>query len=513
MNRQIFHGAAVSVLYTLAVVFVAVLQLRLIVQILPTEIAGLWLLFLTVGSYVTFFDLGISPTVGREISFFSAARNLPHPERNRRIGELLTTARRVFRTVAICVGVISVAAGEILILRSGHYRTDPSVCWAWAIFSLGVCLNLLASTALAALFGLGAVAIEKLIRGGPLLIGLALTVTALKLHTGILGLSFAWLLQGLLVLFLGWYELRRRFRQLFADQHSPNWTLAKKLAAPSLKLAAIQLGAILILQSANPVIAIMIGTAAIPPYEALSKLAATMMTLALLIVNSSTPFLSMAYAAGQFHTFRLLLFRNLRMGLGLIAIVAAFVAVNGDRIVAVWLGPGKFAGFAVLWVLLFMVLLEVHHVIFASAAMAAGQILFVWTAISSGVLNIALAVFLSGRFGLLGIALAVAIGQLLTNNWYAPFVTIRFFELSYLKLLREVWLPTIALLATELTVNCLLRQVSWLAATNLAVLAWNCIIAASLAIPLGWTFAVRSSERSQLLGFLRGWSGIRVEQA
>ena len=73
MNRQIFHGAAASVVYTATTVLAGVVQLRLVIGALVPAIAGLWLLFLTVGSYVAWLDLGMSPTVAREISFAAGA--------------------------------------------------------------------------------------------------------------------------------------------------------------------------------------------------------------------------------------------------------------------------------------------------------------------------------------------------------------------------------------------------------------------------------------------------------
>jgi O-antigen/teichoic acid export membrane protein len=286
------------------------------------------------------------------------------------------------------------------------------------------------------------------------------------------------------------------------------------MVSPSLKLAAIQLGAILILQSANPLIAIMIGTAAIPPYEGVSKIAATMMTLALLIVNSSSPFLSMAYAAGEYGKVTLLLVRNLRLGLGLIVVLAAFAAVNGDRIVAVWLGSSMFAGFPVLWVLLFMVLFEVHHVIFATAVMAAGKIVFVRTALASGILNIVLAVSLAGRLGLLGIALAIAVGQLLTNNWYAPYVAIRFFRIPAAMLAREVWAPVGVLLVLQLAGNILIRQTPWLSGSGLAALLTSCVLSVASGAGMWWLLALRSTERMQIREYCSaGFARIKVEHA
>jgi Na+-driven multidrug efflux pump len=202
------------------------------------------------------------------------------------------------------------------------------------------------------------------------------------------------------------------------------------LASPSLKLAAIQLGAILILQSANPLIAVTLGAEAIPPYEAVSRIAATMMTLALLIVNSSAPHLSMAYAAGEFGKFTRLLVRNLRLGLGLMVVLCTFVAVNGDRSFRLarssdvrWLRRSVGA--------------SVHGIAGSTSCYfrdcghgRRGRLYSAGPPWLSGILNIVFAVILAGRLGLLGIALAIAIGQVLTNNWYAPYFAIRFFKIS-----------------------------------------------------------------------------------
>jgi O-antigen/teichoic acid export membrane protein len=346
-----------------------------------------------------------------------------------------------------------------------------------------------------------------------LIAGLALTAATLLLHWGLVGLAIAWLMQGALLGGLGWFYLRREVPDISRQSFSPNWTLARKLAVPSLKFALIQLGAILILQSANPLIAIMLGTSAIPQYEALSKIAATLMTLGLLIVNSSSPYFSMAYAAGELDSLRKLLERNLQLGVGIIVVLGSFVAVNGDRIVAAWLGPAKFAGFAVLWVLLAMVVLEVHHVIFATAVMAAGQIVFFWAALISGALNIMLAIACVGRFGLLGIALAVAIAQLVTNNWYVPYVAIRFFHISIPQLVRRVWLPLLLLSAVKIAADILIRSLPWLSGDGFVPLAASFLASVCLGVVLWSLLVLRSDERAQLLSWINPALPVTTEQA
>jgi O-antigen/teichoic acid export membrane protein len=499
MNRRIFHGAVAGAAYTATAAIAGVVQLGLVVRALPADLAGLWLLFVTIGSYIAFFDLGISPTVGREISFSLGARDLGDSARTERIGALLATLWHAFRVLAAGIGLLSLGIGEAVIRLSASYRGNTAVLWAWAIFSLGAALNLLGGTALAGLFGLGQVAAEKMIRCVAVLAGLALIFAALVLHTGIVGLACAWAFQGALTGLLGWLRLQREFPNRLCEYRT-NWVLARSLAGPALKLASIQFGAILILQSANPLIAILIGPAAIPSYEAVSKIAVTLMTLALLIVNSSSPFFSMSYAAGEMEELKQLLLRNLRLGVGLMAVLVAFVAVNGDRIVAVWLSPRMFAGFPVLWLLLGMVLLEVHHVIFATAVMAAGKIVFVRAAIASGVLNIVLALVMAGRYGLLGIAIAVAAGQLVTNNWYAPYIAVRMFRIPVSVLLRELWGPMGLLLAIGIGADLAIRQA--VAGSGVLSLAASAAVSFAFGGVLWWLLALRPAERSGIVTYV-----------
>jgi O-antigen/teichoic acid export membrane protein len=173
----------------------------------------------------------------------------------------------------------------------------------------------------------------------------------------------------------------------------------------------------------------------------LNKMAAAVMVLGTLIANSSTPFISMAHAAGNDGVVRTHLLRNLRMVMAFIAVAVSFLAVFGDRIVGVWLGPSLFAGNKVLWTLLLMIFLETHHVVFASAVMATGRILFVRVALLAGIINIVLAIYMTRHWGLWGTALAILIAQLTTNNWYAPFIAVRVLHIRLVDLAKHVWIP------------------------------------------------------------------------
>lgn len=110
-------------------------------------------------------------------------------------------------------------------------------------------------------------------------------------------------------------------------------------------------------------------------------------------------------------------------------------------------------------------------------------------------------------------ALAIAIGQLVTNNWYAPYVAVRFFKLSRSTLLLTVWSPMIVLLLAQLAINALLKQLPWLGGPGLTVLLINFVISLCLGAPFWWLLALRASERARLLGLISGPSRAKIQEA
>jgi hypothetical protein len=95
-----------------------------------------------------------------------------------------------------------------------------------------------------------------------------------------------------------------------------------------------------------------------------------------------------------------------------------------------------------------MMTLETHHVAHASLTMASGHIPFVRIALVAGVLNLVFSLMLVRWFGLLGIALGTMTAQMLTNNWYAPHVSLRRLGIgasSYLRVMVPRFLGLLAL--------------------------------------------------------------------
>ena len=501
--QKILHGVTSAFLLTLVTTLLALFQFRLVFVFLNYQVAGICFLFLTIGAYITFFDMGLNPTIGRELSLLTGANDINETRTHTGIVNLATTCGRLVQILAGLAFLLSLLLGHFFFQSIAPNIDHAVINIAWGIFALGCSFDIVSGANLAMLYGMGNVASERLTRTLALIAGFICMLVFLKLGFGIIGLSLAWLIQKIISIIVAKYLLNKNFpffREIKGVKFQQN--IAKKIVMPSLKWAAMGFGAILILQTDNIVIAEMIGTQAIPNYAAVAKITTLLMTLSLMLSNSSTPFLSGLFAADNFEQFNVLMLRNVRYGMALMIALVAFIGVYGDMVTNVWLGKGHFVGFPVLWTLLVMTLLEVHHVILASATMATGKIVFAPMALLAGILNIVFSVLFVNYLGLWGVALGTMVAQILTNNWYAPYVTLKLFKIKFGDYFLKVFMPVLVVLAMSLLANTLLRQYVQLV-NGLSTLIISAFISFLISAVFASVLLLTASERKALLSVVR----------
>lgn len=434
MKLRVASGAASALLLTFVTLLVSIALMKLVVGALPSDRAGFWFLLLSFSQFILFFDLGFSPTLARTIAL-TLGRETDVSLRSQGIGSAISTLQRFTYAVAAVIFIVGVPLG---IYALPVWLDLPSFDTAtWIVFLFGAITNLAGGVSLAALNGLGYVATERGLRSLGQIVWLITTFFALRLGYDLLGLAAAWALQGLLVRASAGILLRQKHPELYQEQHRPSMAILKEMLPSSVRWAITSLGAFLILQTGNIVVAKVLGTTSVPAYEAINRMLAALMTLGILVASASSPYLSRAYGAGDTAALKNLLFMNLRIGLAIILGAAIFLAIHGREIVSVWLSPEQFAGESVLYFGIAMAVLEVHHVILATAVMASGPVPFAGWAVGAGVLNLILGFLLVPRFGLVGMAAATFLSQLFTNNWYAPFFAFRRFKISIAEYLRR----------------------------------------------------------------------------
>lgn len=503
-TRKLLSGVVGGLTFTAIGITVSLLQFSILLKRLPLEMAGIWMIFTNLGSYVLFLDLGLSPTLGREISFTAGDPRLTETDRAAKIDTLVRSCTTFVAALALLVALFGAGGGWFYLRTIVPAALAHAARSAWLVYVVGAALNLVGEGWFAGIYGLGHVFAEKMIRSVGALLGLLLMTIAVFYGAGFLSLAIAYVVQSFCFLLMARIVFSRLTPPSAAGRFDRK--LFGRLIAPSLKYAATLLGGILILQTDNVVIASMLGPSAVPNYQAVAKIVTILMSLSMMLVTTSSPLVSKSFAQGDTASVVRLLSRNLRFSLGVMVVLGSFIACFTDRFIAAWLGPHHFVGFPIVWVLLIVMLLEAHHQAMASVTMATGRIVFLAPALIAGVLNLIFSVILARRFGLLGVVFGTMAAQVLTNNWYVPRYTMRLFGISLKRHTRIVLLPLTGLLTTMLTVEFAVRKVtaSLPALLSVALGALSVMIAGAIS----FSIMFNADERLVVLTKLRA-SGSR----
>lgn len=501
VNRRMFTGVLGGLILTAISIAVSLVQFSILLRRLPLEIAGIWMVFTNLGGYVLFLDLGLSPTLGREISFAAGNPELTDNARAARVETLIRSCTAVVAMLALVVALFGAVGGWGYLRTVVPARLASTTRPAWFVYILGAALNLVGEGWFAGIYGLGHVFNEKIIRSAGAVLGLLFMTIAVFSRTGFMGLAIAYLLQSLCVIVIVRIALSR-LTPHSAARGSFDLQTIRGLIGPSLKYAATLLGGILILQTDNIVIASILGPAAIPNYQAVAKIVTMLMTLSMMLVLTSMPIVSQAHARGDTAAIVRMLHRNIRLTLSVMVILGSFVACFIDRFISAWLGPNHFVGFHIVWVLLAVMLLEAHHQAMAASTVAAGKIVFVAPALIAGVLNIIFSIVLARHFGLIGVVFGTMIAQVTTNNWYAPWYTMRLFKISFHQHLRTVILPVISLIVVMLGTGGMVRLLT-ASLPNVVSVGIGAISTILVGAACFSFIMINDQERASLLGRLR----------
>ena len=423
-RKNLFNSISGAFL-ALATIATSFLQFKLFYLYLGSNDTGFWLLLLAIGSFINLLDLGLGPTLGREIAFRFSKNTKKYDE----IGKLITSTRIIY----IFISSLILFSG--ISFAFGYEFEKQGYKLAYLFFIFGIFIQILTASNNAILFGTGNIISERIVRGTAVILNLLLSYLFLLNGYGVISLGISWFLGHFLSRVMSIFLIRRvtknfpipRMLDFSRKDFLINLSLLFK---PSLKYALTALGAALIFKSDVLIISSVLGVAEVPNYEALIRVILAIQTVTFLISRSSTTAYSQMYADANLASIKDLLFKNVKFIMGLVAIPVVFLAFFMSEVIDIWIGSGNFLGYSFTYVFLIFLVLEVHHVIHAQAVMATGKIVFYKPALIAGMLNLILSVLLSFNYGLLGIAIGTLLSQLLTNNWYAPYTSIRLFKIN-----------------------------------------------------------------------------------
>ncbi|MFN3265803.1 MAG: MATE family efflux transporter [Deinococcales bacterium] len=413
-----FWGAVLLVVTAV----VTLVQTRLAVVYLDKEQSGIWFLMLGLSSLLVLLDFGVGQTLVRELGF---AANQPQKRQ-----DLLRTAEIISLRIGVVVGCVATPLGIWFLSRLASSSALVVVLPAWFVFSLGAVLSLQSNILTSGLIGLGFMSWDRQARSVWLVVSVLSAYIFLQWQPNLQSLCWGWAL-GQVGLWLSLRVLLHRVH-VFGAYSRP---FARHFFALGLRWWWIAVGGYLILNTDNFVIAAVLGTQQVADYALLARLSSLILPFSLIFVVSVVPIVAQCAADGQWEKIRNLLLLHIRIGFLILIPIVVFISSVPEILINIWVGEGHFLGRPILYIFLVMLTLEVHHVIFATVLMATGELPFAPWAIGAGLLNLLLSVVLANWLGLLGVALGTMLAQMLTNNWFAPTITLRALGVHF----RDYW--------------------------------------------------------------------------
>ena len=210
VNKRDIIWSYLSVITSFAA---SVITLPIIIYFLDGDILGLWYVFAAIGSITILFDFGFTVTFARNITYcWSGAKRLSKQGVSEEVSsetdfvmmrDILFTCKRIYLVIASIALVLLSTVGSLYIIHISKAIPGYTHIFAWLIYALAAFLNLYYNYFDSFLRGVGAVQRANQNRVYARVAQLIVMVVLLSLGSGILGLSIAYLVFGVVFRILG----------------------------------------------------------------------------------------------------------------------------------------------------------------------------------------------------------------------------------------------------------------------------------------------------------------------
>ena len=474
------------------------LLLPLILRQLPAEEVGLWYIFTAIGNLVMLMDFGFSPTLQRNIGYaWGGARRLVRnglaedlhqsagadavktdaqgqtgdPPNAALLLQLLHLARRIYMGIALGALIVNIAGGTLYIrpLVAGMPQANSILC-AWAVFTLGVFINLAAAYWMPLLTGVGRIRRAQQANVISQLVYLLAAGLGVLLGMGLLAVALAGVLGGAVLRIVSrrfFLQIREIHPAAAAATTAPASTAsaATGVTAPastasaaagaaargtkelwgilwhnSWKLGLVTLGSFLILQAGTLICSLALGLEITASYGLALQLFTSLGNFSAVLFRSSLPLFYEARLKQDWKRIR-------RVFPSTVLVSWTFYLAGGVTLVLAGapllklLGSGtRLPPTGFLFFMLGYTFLEFNTgTLFATFIMTGNQVPFVGPALLSGI-GVAVLTFVlvkTTRLGIWGVGLAQFLVQLVYNNWKWPHVVLKEMKMTLPGLVRE----------------------------------------------------------------------------
>jgi O-antigen/teichoic acid export membrane protein len=447
VTRRIAFGAAASWFNRGVTILLGLVLMPVLFRYLPKEELGVWLLLGQSWAAMGILDLGIGVTLTRRIALAKGKSggdpNAPlTPETLREIADLTESGRRIYHVMSAGVFIISWVAG-FFYLRDLHLHdvSHTTVWLAWTILCASQACAVWATVWTCLLQGVGYVGWDALIASFITTLALTAQIIAVLCGGGLVALATVATIGALGQRWITRWLAKARRPELFSLRGQWNCEVLRGIPSLAFRAWLTAVGIILVQNSDSFFIASMRGAASIPAFRAAFLVVLNVHMLAGVFASSSAVFVSHLWQAGQIAEVQRIVMRNLRLGLSIMLCGGAAILAAGESLFDVWLGPSNYVGWGVVIIFVATFVLEQQTFIISTGCRATEDEAFAGVMMTGGILKLLFAFFFTRRFGLVGLACATLIAQLLTAHWFVIYRGLRRLQFGFNQYVVSVLIP------------------------------------------------------------------------
>ncbi|HED39318.1 MAG TPA: hypothetical protein ENJ13_02685 [Chromatiales bacterium] len=466
---------------------------------------GLWMLMNAGGALIQLLDFGVLPTLTRRIAISTAIeKNRKGINSNERGANIICCGQVIYRYLSLILVSLLILLSMVLMLTTSVDDNDSSLLVASVLFiGLGYVFTIASGVWQSCLAGSGYVALNTFILFVVTLVTIGLQIIFAYEFSNLISLSVTVFISGILTFYVTKYFSSLKCSSIVSVKGRIKKSYVRSLLLMSSKYWLMILGAFLVLQTDRYFISVFIGVDSLPLYQASYQLVNNIYIFSVSLAGAFSVFVSQMWRSGNnVELFRMIKIA-IRIGLGLMSLGIVCVLLFGEEIFYFWLGEGNFIGRNILLVFCGLLFLEAQHVILCSLARATEFERFASIALIAGVVNVVITYFLVLEFGLYGVALGTLIAQLLTNNWYVVYLSLKRLNITLMQYMKSMLIPVLLVFILLYSVGML---INWILSQSIGD-GWRLLLGsgflAILFIISSWFVLIDSSDRIILIDVLR----------
>jgi O-antigen/teichoic acid export membrane protein len=405
VHLRVFLGTLSNLLGQGVIVIASLVLLPIIVHRVGATDYGIWVLIGSIASFVFLLDIGMSAGLVKYVAEHAARSE--YDEGARMVG----AATWLYALIGIAVSVVGLGLALLLpglLELHGHARrVVPALV---ALTAVGVGISIPSVAPLAVLRGLQRFSLVNLIAAGGAILATGLTVGALLLGAGIVGVAAASAVGAVITFAVSIAVVRRVAPELTGRLVRRDPRRARRLLTFSSSVAIVQVAGRLQTRTDAVVIGAALPVRLLAPYNFAQRLAEGTRLTTEQFVKVLLPVATEMGATRDHTALRGLFLTATRLSLAIALGVALPLILLGSPILSLWVGAefGKYGD---------VVAILAASAVFDLVSYPAASVLqgierhppLAWMALGDGVVNVILSVALVGPFGIVGVAVATLV--------------------------------------------------------------------------------------------------------